>query len=54
MASAMMNAGAFVFDEQETERGEGHGRKRELTRDGMHIKVRAKVITRVEFGVLPQ
>ena len=39
MASAMMNAGAFVFDEQETERGEGHGRKRELTREGMHIKV---------------
>ena len=41
MASAMMNAGAFVFDEQETERGEGHGRKRELTREGMHIKVSA-------------
>lgn len=40
MASTMMNAGAFVFDEHETDRGEGHGRKRELTREGMHIKVR--------------
>ncbi len=35
----MMNAGAFVFDEMEEDRGEGHGRKQQLTKDKMHIKV---------------
>ena len=40
----MMNAGAFVFDDQELDRGEGHGRKKELTRDGMHISVSTEPI----------